>query len=82
MILASYDGDLTLERLAVEENGDLFEEVFGFKPVFRQKKEGMLISGTSRTDIITGSSAGYFSILGYWRRPGTDRTSCLRGSSS
>ena len=38
MILASYDGDLTLERLAVEENADLFEEVFGFKPVFRQKK--------------------------------------------
>ena len=37
-ILASYDGDLTLERLAVEENSRLFEEVFGLKPVFRQKK--------------------------------------------
>ena len=38
VILASYDGDLTLERLAVEENAVLFEEVYGLKPVFRQKK--------------------------------------------
>ena len=37
-ILASYDGDLTLERLAVDENSVLFAEVFGLKPVFRQKK--------------------------------------------
>ncbi len=37
-ILASYDGDLTLEKLAVSENSRLFEEVFGLRPSFRQKK--------------------------------------------
>ncbi len=37
-IITPYEGDLTLERLAVEENSVLFDEVFGLKPVFKQKK--------------------------------------------
>ena len=37
-ILASYNGDLTLEKLSVDENAGLFEEVFGLRPIFRQKK--------------------------------------------
>lgn len=37
-ISTSYNGDLTLERLALNEQADFFEEIYGIRPVFRQKR--------------------------------------------
>lgn len=38
VIATDYEGDLTLERLALEGRGEFFEELFGLKPVLRQKR--------------------------------------------
>ncbi len=39
VISTGYEGDLTLERLSIEERGGFFEEIFGLKPVLRQKRK-------------------------------------------
>ena len=38
VITTEYEGDVTLERLSIEEKGDFFEEIFGVRPVLKQKK--------------------------------------------
>ncbi len=38
VITTEYAGDVTLERLSIEEKGDFFEEIFGIRPVLKQKK--------------------------------------------
>ena len=38
VISANREGDLTLERLALESSSEFFEELFGLKPVLRQKQ--------------------------------------------
>lgn len=37
-ILTGYEGDLTLERLSAEGRGGFFEELFGLRPVLRQRR--------------------------------------------
>ncbi|MDO4268626.1 MAG: exopolyphosphatase [Eubacteriales bacterium] len=39
VITTEYDGDVTLERLSIGEKGDFFEEIFGVRPVLKQKKK-------------------------------------------
>ncbi len=38
VISAEYGGELTLEKLAVDESADFFREIFGIRPVLRQIK--------------------------------------------
>lgn len=35
---ASYEGDITLEAVAFEQKADFFEEIFGIRPVLKQKR--------------------------------------------
>lgn len=37
-ITTEYEGDVTLERLSIEDKGDFFEEIFGVRPVLKQKR--------------------------------------------
>ena len=39
MIHTDYAGDVTLELLSIEEKADFFEEIFGIRPVLKQKKK-------------------------------------------
>lgn len=39
VITTDYAGDVTLEALSIEEKGDFFEEMFGIRPVLKQKKK-------------------------------------------
>lgn len=39
IITTSYDGDVTLEAISIAEKGDFFEEIFGIRPVLKQKKK-------------------------------------------
>ena len=39
MISTDYVGDVTLETLSIEEKADFFEEIFGIRPVLKQKKK-------------------------------------------
>ncbi len=36
----SYEGDLSLEKMAAETVADFFEEIFGIQPVLKQKRRG------------------------------------------
>ncbi len=38
IINTDYVGDVTLEALSIEEKADFFEEIFGLRPVLKQKK--------------------------------------------
>lgn len=38
IINTDYVGDVTLEMLSIEEKADFFEEIFGIRPVLKQKK--------------------------------------------
>ncbi len=38
LISTGYPGDLSLERMAVNMKGDFFEEIFGIRPVLKQKR--------------------------------------------
>jgi exopolyphosphatase/guanosine-5'-triphosphate,3'-diphosphate pyrophosphatase len=38
VISTDYAGDVTLERLSIASRGDFFEEIFGIRPVLKQKK--------------------------------------------
>jgi exopolyphosphatase/guanosine-5'-triphosphate,3'-diphosphate pyrophosphatase len=38
VITTDYAGDVTLERLSIASRGDFFEEIFGIRPVLKQKK--------------------------------------------
>ncbi len=38
VISTDYVGDVTLETLSIEEKADFFEEIFGIRPVLKQKK--------------------------------------------
>ena len=38
VIITGYDGDVTLERMSIEDKGDFFEEIFGIRPVLKQKR--------------------------------------------
>ena len=38
VISTEYDGDVTLEAMSIAEKGDFFEEIFGIRPVLKQKK--------------------------------------------
>ena len=38
IITTDYDGDVTLEAMSIESKGDFFEEIFGIRPVLKQKK--------------------------------------------
>ncbi|MCD8083336.1 MAG: exopolyphosphatase [Clostridiales bacterium] len=40
VITTGYPDDLTLEALSIAEKGDFFEEIFGVRPVLKQKKRG------------------------------------------
>ncbi len=40
MITTGYPDDLTLEAMSIAEKGDFFEEIFGVRPVLKQKKRG------------------------------------------
>ncbi|MCD8225065.1 MAG: exopolyphosphatase [Clostridiales bacterium] len=39
LITTGYEGDVTLERLAIGRTADFFEEIFGIRPELRQKKK-------------------------------------------
>lgn len=39
VISTDYVGDVTLETLSIEEKADFFEEIFGIRPVLKQKKK-------------------------------------------
>ncbi len=41
IISTSYVGDLSLEIIGVEDNADFFEEIYGIRPVIKQKKEAL-----------------------------------------
>lgn len=38
IITTDYAGDVTLEAMSIAEKGDFFEEIFGIRPVLKQKK--------------------------------------------
>ena len=38
LVTTSYEGDITLESIAFEQKADFFEEIFGIRPVLRQKR--------------------------------------------
>ena len=38
IINTDYVGDVTLEALSIEEKADFFEEIYGIRPVLKQKK--------------------------------------------
>lgn len=37
-VTTSYEGDMTLEAVAFEQNAEFFEEIFGIRPVLKQKR--------------------------------------------
>lgn len=37
-VITSYEGDMTLEAVAFEQNTEFFEEIFGIRPVLKQKR--------------------------------------------
>lgn len=39
VITTDYEGDVTLEAMSIEEKGDFFEEIFGIRPILKQKKK-------------------------------------------
>lgn len=39
VITTDYEGDVTLEAMSIDEKGDFFEEIFGIRPVLKQKKK-------------------------------------------
>ncbi len=39
IITTGYEGDVTLERLSIEQTADFFEEIFGIRPELKQKKK-------------------------------------------
>jgi len=38
VVTTSYEGDMTLEALSFNQKADFFEEIFGIRPVLRQKR--------------------------------------------
>ncbi|WP_347559727.1 hypothetical protein [Clostridium sp. AM58-1XD] len=38
IVSTGYEGDITLERLAFENKVDFFEEIYGIRPVLKQKR--------------------------------------------
>lgn len=38
IITTEYEGDVTLESMSIDNKGDFFEEIFGIRPVLKQKK--------------------------------------------
>lgn len=38
VITTTYAGDVTLEALSIEQKADFFEEIYGIRPVLKQKK--------------------------------------------
>ncbi len=40
MITTDYEGDITLERVSFEQKADFFEEIYGIRPILRQKRKG------------------------------------------
>ncbi len=38
IIATNFNGDVTLEAMSIEEKGDFFEEIFGIRPILKQKK--------------------------------------------
>lgn len=38
VIITGYTGDVTVEAMSIAEKGDFFEEIFGIRPVLKQKK--------------------------------------------
>ena len=38
IVSTSYEGDITLEAVAFEQKADFFEEIFGIRPVLKQKR--------------------------------------------
>ena len=38
LVTTSYSGDITLEAVAFEQKADFFEEIFGIRPVLKQKR--------------------------------------------
>lgn len=39
IISTTYGGDVTLESISIEQKADFFEEIFGLRPVLKQKKK-------------------------------------------
>lgn len=39
MITTDYSGDITLEKISIAQKADFFEEIFGIRPVLKQKKK-------------------------------------------
>lgn len=39
MITAEYAGDVTLEHMSIQQETDFFEEIFGIRPLLKQKKK-------------------------------------------
>ncbi|PJJ29819.1 Ppx/GppA phosphatase family protein [Lacrimispora celerecrescens] len=38
VVTASYEGDITLESMAFRQKADFFEEIFGIRPILKQKR--------------------------------------------
>jgi len=38
VVTVSYEGDITLESVAFRQNADFFEEIFGIRPILKQKR--------------------------------------------
>ena len=41
VITTGYPGNMALEAASFEQKADFFEEIFGIRPILRQKKEGV-----------------------------------------
>lgn len=39
IIITGYEGDVTLEHLSIQQTADFFEEIFGIRPLLKQKKK-------------------------------------------
>ena len=39
VITTDYPGDVMLESISIQQKGDFFEEIFGIRPVLKQKKK-------------------------------------------
>ena len=40
IITTDYAGDISLERMSFEQKADFFEEIYGIRPILKQKRKG------------------------------------------
>ena len=40
IITTEYEGDITLEKMSFQQRADFFEEIYGIRPILKQKRKG------------------------------------------